>query len=338
MQYQFSWLSFLKARGVHYVEHGANVAPNHVNVRCPFCLDDPSQHMGLSLDPKHPYYACWRNTSHRGKNPVRVIAALLKIGYNEAEQIVRVSNQVFSDDLTEELRVLIEEPKTIIARETNLQAIQFDKAIRPLDHGPFTDHFYGYLEKRGFPDPERVARKYDLHYAISGKWAWRLIFPIRVFDKLVSYVGRDISGRSSFRYKNLPNKLSALPMRDCLMFEDSLLEGGQALYVAEGPLDALKLAAYLPSGHKATCCFGIPSHKQIHKLSKLASKFRKVILALDSEMATQMVSLVEELSAFCTVVKAPRLPPGVKDPGDFTPKQVILFSINGLTRARAGAI
>lgn len=331
MDVQFSWLSFLKNHGIRYVETGSNVAPNHVNIRCPFCVDDPSEHMGLSLNEKHPYYACWRNTSHRGKYPAKVIAALLKLNYTAAEQLVKTSNHLYADDMMLEVDKLAADPQQQLLQRQTITPIIFDKSIKPLVDGFYAQHFYNYLLKRKFPNPEKVARKFDLHYSVSGKWAWRIVFPVVVVGKLVSYIGRDISSKSKFRYKNLSNKDSAIPIRECLLFEDELQEGGQALYITEGPFDALKLMAYLPSSHRATCCFGIPTYRQITKLAKIAPKFRKVVLVLDTDMAMQMVALVEELAVYAVVIKTPALPFGVKDPADLTPSGVVNFARNGLT-------
>ena len=69
-------LTFLDHNRIPYRTNGPNCAKGHVVIKCPFCGDeDPSEHLGIQLSTG--YWGCWRNSSHRGRRPHRLIMRLL---------------------------------------------------------------------------------------------------------------------------------------------------------------------------------------------------------------------------------------------------------------------
>src|SRR5229473_242641 len=81
----FNWLQFLQSYNIQYIDKGSYVSKGNVNICCPFCDYDEKYYLGISLDNKG--YGCWWSSSHRGKNPVRLVQALLKCSYQEAARI-----------------------------------------------------------------------------------------------------------------------------------------------------------------------------------------------------------------------------------------------------------
>ncbi len=75
--FRFDWLSFIKAHKIPYVTSGPNTAKNHISIKCCWCgNDDPSEHLGLSLNENAPAWGCLRNQKHRGQNVMFLVQKL----------------------------------------------------------------------------------------------------------------------------------------------------------------------------------------------------------------------------------------------------------------------
>src|SRR5690554_4770393 len=92
------WVAFLTQYNVDFITEGPNLAHGNVGVRCPFCGDDPSYHMGISLDGHG--WNCWRNGQHRGRSPIRLIQALTGVSREKALAIAGHSRYVPEDFLS----------------------------------------------------------------------------------------------------------------------------------------------------------------------------------------------------------------------------------------------
>ena len=71
--------------GVPYVSQGKNVKKGHINVACPFCGDDPSFHLGINTDTLA--WSCWRNSSHRGNYPHKLVKKLLNWSWPRVQEM-----------------------------------------------------------------------------------------------------------------------------------------------------------------------------------------------------------------------------------------------------------
>src|ERR1700678_739755 len=95
----FDWVAFLSSRNIHYETRGPNVAHGNVTVHCPFCGPaDSSTHMSISIEGHG--WRCWRNHSHKGKNPVRLVQAILGCSWEVANATVGNSSYIPSDFLS----------------------------------------------------------------------------------------------------------------------------------------------------------------------------------------------------------------------------------------------
>src|SRR6202040_650598 len=102
-----------------------------------------------------------------------------------------------------------------------------------------------------------------------GPFSYRVVIPVFLNKRLVTWTGRSIAPSEELRYRSLstdPEKANGLPValeniKHTLFDYDSLKEGGRVLAVAEGPLDAMRLG-FLGEryGIKATCLFGKSLH------------------------------------------------------------------------------
>ena len=184
-----------------------------------------------------------------------------------------------------------------------------------------------YLLSRGFDHIDELAQCYDLAFSTTGNWGYRIIIPVYVHDRMVTWTGRSIKPNHRLRYKSLSTDNSQIPIRDTILNYDGLNMDGsmKLLAITEGPLDALKLDFYGRSfGLRATCLFSNSlSPKQAVLLNNLRKRFGHFVLAWDEKSMADMsrfMRVKESLEAI-KPVEVLQLPKGVDDPGDLTAKQ-----------------
>jgi hypothetical protein len=333
---RFSWLGFCIENSISYITEGKHSAKGNIHIKCPWCgNDDKSEHMGLSLDEHQPFYACWRNAAHRGRNPARLVATLLDCTWAEALEIIdredtssldqyeaaiaRVLSSSFTSEPVSEERVL-KMPET------------FRALAKP---GPQRDKFLDYLEGRGFDEVERMAAYYNLRYCRTGSFAQRIIIPIYYEEKVVSWVGRAI-GKTERRYINLSEDPETAKRQgfDCpaiygmgsvLFNYDRAMQGGRTLVIDEGPFDALKVDWFCDKRDTAVAVFGMPKSAQMTLLTRVARKFKRVRVLLDAAAFSNSMHLLDQLQAMLSNVSWLDLPKGVKDPGALPGSEVATF-------------
>lgn len=316
----FNWMQFLESNHIHYASSGANVSRGHVAVKCPFCgAQDPSEHMSINL--KHGGWNCWRNDNHSGKSPVYLVQALISCSRERAQAIV--GEGVFiPDDFLGAVRGLVAPTSAPVQRQVVLPA-----EFKPFGTGlPSARRFEAYLRGREFTPAQidRMTRRYGLHYATSGKFKGRVIFPVTFEGKLMTYTGRTIYPDVELRYKTLSydpelEEVPAVgPINDYLLFYDLLMENkadADTLIFCEGPFDALKVNVIgRRHGIAATCFFtSSPSRAQIDLAGDFVSVFKRRYLMLDQ--GTLGTALRTQMGMSTLVHRVLTLPKHVKDPG-----------------------
>lgn len=326
----FDWMGFLDGYGVKYITRGANVARNHVSIHCPFCgSEDPSEHMSINF--AQGGWKCYRKPlEHYGKNPARLVAAVLNIPKDQADRIV--GNSVYvPDDLVGEVNRLIGRKVS----EAGTRFLPMPDEFRPLTFKRRSSRpFIAYLERRGFTerDIDRMYERHGLMYAVDGKQRHRIIFPVEHDGQLVTWTGRDIYD-SELRYKTLSTdpeveRYPALgPISDFLLWHDDIAEGGETLVLCEGPFDALKVRTLgRGRGIYATCAFTAQfSASQMEALYDVAPRFKRRVLLLDRGTLATAMKMAAELRALQIVPRA--VPKGFKDPGEFRDARDLLGAI-----------
>lgn len=297
----FAWQPFLEQRGIEYVERGPSVTKGNIAIHCPFCgAADPSTHMSLSL--VNAYWRCWRDSTHAGRSPVRLIQKLTSCTWTEARELagegVDMPVQVDLGDLRNRLN---KKP------DRRPQRLQMPGEFFSLVHEPRTtakQRMLNYLEDRGFAHPVRLARAYDLRGCLVGEYAHRIIVPIYRDGDLYGWTGRT-TARSELRYRTHGET------RDLLWEPPRVAEGGKLLLVCEGPFDALKLDCYgRERGVRAVALLGVdPSTGKLARLAALAARYEGLALAEERGAELASRALLARLAAFRAVL-APLPPPG----------------------------
>lgn len=310
----------LAAHGVPYRVSGRD----EILVRCPQCgSSDPSQHMAINTHGRG--YRCLRNpTQHKGKAYSRLLSLLLSCSIERAKELLGEQSAVplpsedeFASSWRKQLGLLgAEKP----SRPTRLQ---FPKEVKPLVWGgPRSASFWNYLlQDRGFTraQAEWASEAYDFHYALWGKYSYRVVIPIYSgTGELMTWTARAIDPRADIRYMTHPKEEAVAPPTSLLLGLPILNKTRLTRYlvVCEGPFDAIAVSVL---GHElgiwGTCLFGLElSEKQADLLSDLAARFDRVGLLLDPEQAwLRTLDMTSLLPKRCKML---HLPEGLKDPGE----------------------
>jgi hypothetical protein len=324
----FDWPTFLNRNNIEFVTSGPNVAKHHIAVHCPFCgAGDPSQHMSISLRGRG--WRCWRNpTAHSGRSPTALIQALLQCPWEEARSLAghEPPPSAPDQDLAATVAGMLGAAASVTAAPSSLH---LPAEFKPLSLArPMARGFVDYLRERGYSDAqlEWLIATYNLHYAITGKWRYRIIMPLYDARRILqTWTGRTIAD-DVVRYLSLSTTPqdgypASLSPPTNLLFGLPLLwscRNAQTLVLCEGPFDAMRITALgHPRGIYGTCQFGLQlSELQTVLIEQLMSRFRRLVLVLDRDAQLQQFSIAMRLARFrCTVAQ---MPEGLKDPGELS--------------------
>src|SRR5215469_12828470 len=236
----FDWEHFLDSHSIAYATRGGNIGRGHIGINCPWCGDDDSYHLGISL--ANGFYHCWREPvpgSHSGRSPYRLIEQLLGVGRQTARAIVRAG------------------------------VLEFPREYFRLDSSPRAKRlYYPYLTGRGYTERQVdwLVKRYRLCYAARGVFVYRVIVPVYYQNRLVTWTGRHI-GDDELRYRTLSHDAdnairSGQPqavenIKNTLFDFDRAVYGGKTLVITEGVFDAMRVS-FLGYDHgiQAVALFG----------------------------------------------------------------------------------
>jgi hypothetical protein len=304
-----NWLTFLRTHHIEHVTEGKNVQRGNVNVRCPFCADDPDFHLGIHLEKKA--WACWRNTDHRGRSPLRLVKALLRCTH--AEAVALCGEEAPPPSTFDEMRKKLEPPPP---EEVKRFDCSMPPEFLPLDH-PLAAPGKRYLEDRGFIHAENLTLLYDVRYAARGDYCNRVIFPFYYRHKLYGWTSRAV-GKARLRYVSF---FSCEDARVGLLYLDRSVIQGRRLVVVEGPVDALKVDYYCAdTGVRATALLGLAINdpRKVRRLLDAAVGFDEVLVALDPGAEATAMRVCDAMRVAQVPVRLVQLP-GSVDPGDLSP-------------------
>ena len=309
------WERFLEENNIGFVSRGPNTKRGELSVHCPYCgEDDPSEHLGISLTTEN--WGCLRDQSHRGKSARTLVKALLGCSSQQAGLIVKQYSHADPDTLEAALASLGAGAAGTIIKETEAQTRakylgveqQFN-AFSKIKVRGITRRFFDYLGKRGYENPHLVIQHYGLRCALTGRYKDRVIIPIRLNGELLGWTSRAIVNP-----KTAPRYLaSSEDVKTTIYNFDELKEGGERLFIVEGPFDAIRVDNQLrDQGVRATCTFGTSvTVSQIALLRTLVKKYNSAWVLFDMGADGPASNLAEWTGA-----KQAYLPYGIKDPGD----------------------
>ena len=296
--FQIDVRGLLDHLGIEWQDRGQGIRRGYVNINCPFCLDDPSYHLGIHLTPPH-WYSCWRDPTHHGPS-WRLVCNLIGGNRAQAEQLMLA----FSSEA-------VEAPPPQPKKASGLRWEHFDPATE-------SPAMRDYLLSRGFPNPLRTMKLFDLRYAPYGGWAQRLLLPLyNVERQPVSWTGRSIRGLEP-RYKNAGSETRSLVGGDLT---------GKSYLLVEGPMDALKINDSLPTNEITAVSINGLNLSSEQLLLLRTRKPERIFLAIDDEALNSHRNLLDVLTFTCkpSLIRWARVPTGYKDPGEMRPPDVIAW-------------
>ena len=208
--------SLLRDHGIKIATKGMHVARGWVNVACPFCGDSTKDKLGWNIADQ--YFSCWKC---RGKRTDEAIAALLKIPEHEA-WILMLRYKLRPSYEVDEDAAPVQHANTCIVPGGPLERIHKD-----------------YLIGRGY-DPDELARIWGLTgTGPLGPYKFRITYPIYYDGRVVSFQGRDVTGKSDLRWKTCDKVHEVRDHKHCL--GGAHLVTGDTVAIVEGASDAWRL-------------------------------------------------------------------------------------------------
>lgn len=321
-----NWVDFLKRNRIPYSTRGPNSSRGRVQIKCPYCTDDPSDHLGIVI--KTGKWNCWRNP-HVG---------IIHDGVHLAQTLLRCSEEEARARLGEAAPALAgaEGLRASFARITGGQApmkmIGMPDDFLPLNNGsPFAAPYIEYLKTRGYEESQIawLTTTYDLHYARKGKFQGRIIIPVKDRSgNLLTWTGRTVRREDSLRYRTLSNRDQLASTKESLLGLPLLWRctNPRVLVICEGPFDAMWISTYGRTfGVYGTCLFGLTlQREQTALLAELRERFERQVLILDSSARRQAFRLAHSGLDIDTA----SLPNGVKDPAELTANQAVELCVS----------
>ena len=276
--------TLLQNHGIHTTTKGPHTAQGWINTTCPFC-EDSSVHLGWNIDKG--YFHCWKCGGHRTED---TIAALLKIPDYEVYPLLlryKLRPSAFAQDgLDETPHASVCKPPGTILGPLHLK----------------------YLINRNY-DPEKLTRLWHLTGTGStGPYAFRVVYPIYHNRQVVSFQGRDITGRGELRWKTCRKEDEVRDHKHCLGGVQHAT--GNSVAIVEGATDGWRL------GKGAVWTFG--TSYLLPQVNLLRAWKRRFIILdsadKDENAAVSADRLAGMLSAFDGETHIVELDSG--DPGD----------------------
>lgn len=260
----FDIVRFYQDHKIDYSTEGKNCQEGWVNICCPFC-EDKSNHLGIQIN-KPTKVKCWRCGSHN----------LLEVLENFTDKKVSVIYREYETEKNALDSVVIEKKVGKSYKEIvdefydNSESIpKFFQANNP---------YIKYIVNRKFTN--KLEDDWGIRAGIeSGDYRYRLMIPIFHDGQIVSFQGRDITGKQEEKYKTCAGT-----------YINNYLYGlgyihNDRVIICEGVTDVWRLGK-----GNAVATFGINfSNEQIKLLIK--QNIKRALIYFDSEHQAQEQAL-----------------------------------------------
>ena len=298
MKTEFDFQRFAREHGIAISDRGKHARRGWIQTKCVFCSGHSGWHLGFNL--KDHWFCCWRCGGHSVFN----VVAQYMPGHSNSS--VYKTIQEYSG------RPILEQRKK---KRKKAEIIRVPVKLPP-GCGQMKKRHKEYLKGRGF-DPDFLEETYDLRATGGlGPYRNRIIAPIYHKDVMVSYQGRDVTGKHALKYKACAQENEKRDHKHCL-YANHLVPGSRVA-ICEGIVDVWKL------GPGAVCTFGIKfKPAQVKALSKYDDAFILYDSGTETSEELQAAEQAEKLGTALSLVgvnvEIVELNGG--DPGDLSIKE-----------------
>ena len=266
----FRFQDFCERYGIQYATPGnKHVSHGWIGVPCPFCTGNPGFHLGVH---EGGAVKCWRCGTHSQN---AVVQKLLGVDWAEAQAI----REAFGGEAPRYRRT------TPALPQIRPQTLDY-----PRGTGEITDRHRRYLSDRGFSADDLIQTWGLKGTGPTGPYKHRIIVPINFKGRVVSYQGRDVTDRSSMKYKACAKDVEVIPHQSILYGIDGVHR--RSVIVTEGVTDVWRLGR-----GNAVATFGIEYTPA--QVNLIQSRFSLVFIMFDSteeQARVQSGKLASELS------------------------------------------
>ena len=281
----FDVLSYLQSRNISYRHSGDNVSSGWVGISCLYCIDH-SNHLGINLKTKA--FSCFK-CAETG-SAVKLVQTIE--GISSIKEVLKIIREFTGGEY--------------VPKEKHYQS---KVKYPPGTTKTLSERHLDFLEKRGFA-PTVVLEQYDLHATGPiGDFKHRIIIPVYMKDRIMSFVGRDITGRAEIKYRNSSDEYSIKDVKSCLYNIDSVL--GNSAVIVEGIFDAWRI------GDGAVATFGT---KYTHEQLRLLRGLKRAFILYDADAIPLAYKLAHDLSSIVPQVEVLELDEG--DPDNLSAEDV----------------
>lgn len=251
-------MNFIKLFTDYKIDFNTRINRGWTNIACPFC-DDKTFNGGFNN--AGDYYHCWKCGGHDFK---QALARVVNIPFNEVD--ILIEQYAGRNSLLNKLN------------KKQAKAIQLT-----LPTNTFTPTERKYLKQRNF-SPKLLHEKYKIvGGGMTGAWKYRIIIPLILDGKIVSWTGRSILSKQKInelkipRYKNLSIEQSVIDPKSILYNLDNCMS--QTAVLTEGAFDVMRL------GDGFFCSFGTELTQA--QIIEIKNRFSKVFIMFDNEVEAQ---------------------------------------------------
>lgn len=234
--------------------------PGWVNTECPYCSGHTGLHLGFN--ESKGYFFCWRC----GWHPlIKTISELTHLPQDEVNSIIRQYGRIYQG--------ATKEPEV----KPRIKSFKY-----PVGTGPMSKAHKRYLIDRLF-NPIKLEKDWGLlgtgpvSKLEESEYKFRVIAPIKWNGNIVSFQGRDITGKAVSKYKACPKDRELVHHKDILYGDQSKWKDTGVC--VEGITDVWRM------GPLSFAVFGI-SYKP-SQVRAIAKSFKRVIVMFDDEDQAQ---------------------------------------------------
>lgn len=247
-------------------------------------------------------FNCYSAHCRARGNITALVMAIEGCSFGQAVEIVgRFASGIIKARPTGDLALMFKalQEGTLSASSVVDLSVPLPPGFRPCyDKDKGTYRVPPYLKARNIS--HAMIRRWGMGYVTSGRYADRVVIPV-ICKGMTSFVARDMSGRSSFKYLN-PGTLQAN-----FLGGFDRLDPGRPVYVMEGIFDAIRWDDW---GYQSCPYFG--SHlrdPQIDLLSELDPP--EVVVVPDADAYQDVVMRSSHIAHRFKRLKVVKLPPGI---------------------------